>query len=54
MSAAEMMYRQLGISRKVYEYGEKIWEALSGRFRRLTGYQSIIRSRSLQPCRTRR
>lgn len=35
MSAAEMMYRQLGISRKVYEYGEKIWEALSGRFQEI-------------------
>ena len=35
MSAAEMMYRQLGISRKVNEYGEKIWEALSGRFQEI-------------------
>ena len=35
MSAAEMMYRQFGISQKVYEYGEKIWEALSGRFQEI-------------------
>ncbi len=44
MSAAEMMYRQLGISRKVYEYGEKIWEALSGRFQeidRISEYNQI-------------
>ena len=39
-----MMYRQLGISRKVYEYGEKIWEALSGRFQeidRISEYNQI-------------
>lgn len=44
MSAAEMMYRQLGISRKVYDYGEKIWEALSGRFQeidRISEYNQI-------------
>lgn len=44
MSAAEMMYRQLGISQKVYEYGEKIWEALSGRFQeidRISEYNQI-------------
>lgn len=44
MSAAEMMYRQLGISRKVYEYGEKIWETLSGRFQeidRISEYNQI-------------
>lgn len=44
MSAAEMMYRQLGIGRKVYEYGEKIWEALSGRFQeidRISEYNQI-------------
>lgn len=44
MSAAEMMYRQLGISRKVYGYGEKIWEALSGRFQeidRISEYNQI-------------
>ena len=44
MRAAEMMYRQLGISRKVYEYGEKIWEALSGRFQeidRISEYNQI-------------
>lgn len=44
MSAAEMMYRQLGISWKVYEYGEKIWEALSGRFQeidRISEYNQI-------------
>ena len=44
MSAAEMMYRQLGISRKVYEYGEKIWEVLSGRFQeidRISEYNQI-------------
>ena len=44
MSSAEMMYRQLGISRKVYEYGEKIWEALSGRFQeidRISEYNQI-------------
>lgn len=44
MSAAKMMYRQLGISRKVYEYGEKIWEALSGRFQeidRISEYNQI-------------
>lgn len=44
MSAAEMMYRQLGISRKVYEYGEKIWEALSGCFQeidRISEYNQI-------------
>ena len=44
MSAAEMLYRQLGISRKVYEYGEKIWEALSGRFQeidRISEYNQI-------------
>lgn len=44
MSAAEMMYRQLGISRKVYEYGEKIWEALSGHFQeidRISEYNQI-------------
>ena len=44
MSAAEMMYRQLGISRKVYEYGEKIWEAISGRFQeidRISEYNQI-------------
>lgn len=44
MSAAEMMYRQLGISRKVYEYGEKIWESLSGRFQeidRISEYNQI-------------
>lgn len=44
MSAAEMMYRQLGVSRKVYEYGEKIWEALSGRFQeidRISEYNQI-------------
>lgn len=44
MSAAEMMYRQLGISRKVYEYGEKIWKALSGRFQeidRISEYNQI-------------
>lgn len=39
-----MMYRQLGISRKVYEYGEKIWETLSGRFQeidRISEYNQI-------------
>ena len=39
-----MMYRQLGIGRKVYEYGEKIWEALSGRFQeidRISEYNQI-------------
>ena len=44
MSAAEMMYRQLGISQKVYEYGEKIWETLSGRFQeidRISEYNQI-------------
>ena len=44
MSATEMMYRQLGISREVYEYGEKVWESLSGRFQeidRISEYNQI-------------
>lgn len=44
MSATEMMYRQLGISREVYEYGEKVWNSLAERFReidRISEYNQI-------------
>lgn len=44
MSATEMMYRKLGISREVYEYGEKVWESLSERFQeidRISEYNQI-------------
>lgn len=44
MSATEMMYRELGISREVYEYGEKVWNSLTERFKevdRISEYNQI-------------
>ena len=39
----ERMYEQMGISREVYDFSERIWDSLKGRFEEIVRFPNTTR-----------